>query len=76
MSRDLRGYWGADPVSCWPNGARLAVSIVVNIEEGAELSIAAGDERNESRYEAVEEVKGAPDPCMVSHFGYGPRRGY
>jgi allantoinase len=76
MSRDLRGYWGAEPAPCWPNGARLAVSIVVNVEEGAELSIAAGDERNESRYEAVEEVKGAPDPCMESHFGYGPRQGY
>lgn len=76
MSRDLRGYWGAEPAPCWPNGARLAVSLVVNIEEGAELSIAAGDERNESRYEAVEEVKGAPDPCMESHFGYGPRQGY
>ncbi len=76
MKRDLRGYWGAEPTPCWPNGSRLAVSFVVNIEEGAELSIAQGDERNESRYEAVEEIKGAPDPCMASHYGYGPRRGY
>jgi len=76
MSRNLRGYWGDEPASCWPGGARLAVSIVVNVEEGAELSVAAGDERNESRYEVVEEVKDAPDPCMESHFGYGPRQGY
>lgn len=76
MTRDLRGYFGAEPAPCWPNGARLAVSFVVNVEEGAELSIGDGDERNESRYEAVEEVKGAPDPCMESHFGYGPRQGY
>ena len=76
MSRDLRGYWGAEPAPCWPGGARLAVSFVVNVEEGAELSIAEGDERNEFRYEASEEVKGAPDPCMESHFGYGPRQGY
>jgi allantoinase len=27
----------------WPNGARLALSIVVNVEEGAESSIAEGD---------------------------------
>lgn len=27
----------------WPNGAKLAISIVVNIEEGAELNIADGD---------------------------------
>lgn len=76
MSRDLRGYWGAEPPPCWPGGARLAVSFVVNVEEGAELSIAEGDAHNEFRYEASEEVIGAPDPCMESHFGYGPRQGY
>ena len=76
MTRDLKGYFGAEPAPCWPDGARLAVSFVVNVEEGAELSIADGDERNESRYEVVEEVRGAPDPCMESHFGYGPRQGY
>lgn len=76
MTRDLKGYWQSEPAPCWPNDARLAVSFVVNIEEGAELSIAAGDEKNESRYEAIEEVANAPDPCMESHFGYGPRRGY
>lgn len=76
MSRDLKGYWGAEPARCWPGNARLAVSFVVNVEEGAELSIAEGDERNEFRYEAVEEVEGAPDPCMESHFNYGPRQGY
>ena len=27
----------------WPNGARLALSIVVNVEEGSELTIARGD---------------------------------
>ena len=76
MKRDLKGYWKADPAPCWPNGARLAVSFVVNIEEGGELSIGQGDERNESTYEAIEEIFNAPDPCMESHFGYGPRRGY
>ncbi|MEM1362491.1 MAG: polysaccharide deacetylase family protein [Pseudomonadota bacterium] len=76
MRRDLKGYFGAEPRPCWPDGARLAVSFVVNVEEGAELSIGDGDDRNESRYEAVEEVVGAPDPCMESHFGYGPRQGY
>lgn len=76
MSRDLKGYHGAEPLPCWPDGARLAVSFVVNVEEGAELSISDGDERNESVYEIREEVVGAPDPCMESHFGYGPRQGY
>ncbi len=27
----------------WPEGARLALSIVVNVEEGAERSVADGD---------------------------------
>lgn len=76
MRRDLRGYYGAEPPPCWPGRARLAVSFVVNVEEGAELSIGDGDERNESRYEAIEEVTGAPDLCMESHFAYGPRQGY
>lgn len=60
----------------WPGGAGLAVSVVVNVEEGAELSLGDGDERNEHIYEAVEEVHGAVDPCMESHFDYGPRAGW
>lgn len=74
--RDLRGYWGAEPPAPWPNGAQLAVSFVVNIEEGAELSIGDGDERNESVYEIREEVEGVTDVCMETHFAYGPRRGF
>jgi allantoinase len=60
----------------WPGGARLALSLVLNFEEGAELSIARGDERNESVYEAVEEISGAPDLCMESHFAYGIQEGW
>ncbi|MBM3525654.1 MAG: chitin deacetylase [Alphaproteobacteria bacterium] len=74
--RDFRGYGDAPPLVRWPDGARVAVSVVVNVEEGAELSIADGDERNESVYEARDEVVGSPDPCLESHYGYGPRAGY
>lgn len=74
--RDFRGYWDGAPPPPWPDQARLAVSFVVNVEEGAELSIGDGDLRNESVYEAAQEVSGAIDPCMESHFGYGPRAGY
>ncbi|MEM8991404.1 MAG: polysaccharide deacetylase family protein [Pseudomonadota bacterium] len=49
---------------------------MLNIEEGAELSIADGDERNELIYEAVDDVGALPDPCLESHFGYGPRSGW
>lgn len=74
--RDFLGYRGREPKVVWPGGARLAVSFVLNFEEGAELSIADGDERNESVYEVQDEVRGAPDPCMTSHFEYGPRVGF
>ncbi len=46
--RDLIGY-GAEPTAPgWPNGARLAVSFVINYEEGAEYSFPAGDEQSET----------------------------
>ena len=66
--RDFAGYRGAPPQVRWPGGARLAVSVVVNVEEGAELSIGMGDESNESIYEATERVDGARDLCMESHY--------
>lgn len=73
---DYSGYRGHPPAVTWPGGARLAVSVVVNVEEGAELSLSRGDARNESIYEAVEEVAGGPDLCMESHFAYGTRAGW
>lgn len=74
--RDFLGYRDAPPSVEWPSGARLAVSFVLNFEEGAELSVADGDERNEPVYEVREEVVGAADPCMASHYEYGPRAGF
>ena len=74
--RDFRGYGGEPPPARWPNDARVALSIVVNFEEGAELAIADGDERNEKSYEIIEEVRGAADPCMMSHYEYAMRAGY
>jgi peptidoglycan/xylan/chitin deacetylase (PgdA/CDA1 family) len=74
--RDFAGYRDSPPSVRWPNGARLALSIVVNVEEGAELSIGMGDEANESIYEAVEPVEGVRDLCMESHYEYGTRAGW
>ena len=74
--RDFRGTGGAASFDRWPNGSRLAVSVVVNVEEGAELSIGMGDEANESVYEAVQRVDGYRDLCMESHFEYGTRAGW
>lgn len=74
--RDFAGYRHGVPKIRWPGGARLAVSVVVNVEEGAELSVGDGDATNEAIYEAVEQVEGARDLCMESHFEYGPRAGW
>jgi len=76
MSRDFLGYGARPPHPEWPGGAKLAVSLVVNVEEGAELSVSLGDERNEATYDIVEEVVGAPDPAKDTHFEYGARAGY
>ena len=74
--RDFLGYGDTLPNAEWPGDARLAVSFVVNVEEGAEYSVSLGDPRNEAVYEIVEAVEGAPDPCKDTHFEYGTRAGY
>ncbi|MGE4239957.1 polysaccharide deacetylase family protein [Ramlibacter sp.] len=75
-ARDLEGYRWNYPAFRWPGDTGLAVSFVLNVEEGAELSLSSGDERNESRHEVNHEVVGAPDLCMESQFEYGARVGY
>jgi len=74
-ARDFLGYGSAVPTVAWPGGRRVAVSFVVNFEEGAELSMADGDARNESVYEVID---GQPriDPCIDSHFEFGTRVGW
>lgn len=41
--RDLVGYGPNPPSFTWPNGARVAVSFVLNYEEGAENTLLNGD---------------------------------
>jgi peptidoglycan/xylan/chitin deacetylase (PgdA/CDA1 family) len=70
--RDLIGYGRQLPDVRWPGGATLAVSFVVNFEEGAELAVSDGDARNEAVYEVIDRQDG-PDPCIDSHFEYATR---
>jgi peptidoglycan/xylan/chitin deacetylase (PgdA/CDA1 family) len=74
--RDLLGYGGKAPDPRWPNRARVAVSFVVNFEEGAEFAISEGDAENETVYEVDQRLIGQPDPCIESHFEYGTRAGW
>ena len=59
-ARDLLGYAGSPPHPHWPGGVRVAVSIVVNFEEGAEFSVTDGDTENEAVYEIEQPVLGNP----------------
>src|SRR5258708_39979258 len=67
-TRDLLGYAGSPPDPRWPGGARVAVSIVVNFEEGAEFSVTDGDPENEAVYEIEQRLAGRSDPAIDSHF--------
>src|ERR1700693_4053693 len=75
IGRDLLGYAGSPPDPRWPGRARVAVSIVVNFEEGAEFSVTDGDPENEAVYEIEQRLAGRPDPAIDSHFQYGSRAG-
>ena len=75
-TRDLVGYAGRPPDIVWPNGSRLAVSVVLNFEEGAELQVGDGDERSEAMGEVMSVVPaGRRDQGQEGIFGYGTRAG-
>lgn len=76
MIRDLLGYGGAWPDFRWPNGARLAVSVVVNFEEGAEQQVGDGDPQSERMGEVLSVVgPGTRDMGQEQIFAYGMRAG-
>ena len=75
-SRDLVGYGPNPPVVEWPEGARIAVSVVVNYEEGSENSILDGDPHGETMGESPSPVPlGERDLANESFFEYGSRVG-
>ncbi|MCQ0986315.1 polysaccharide deacetylase family protein [Jiella marina] len=74
--RDLTGYGGRPPQIVWPNGARVAVSLVVNYEEGAEQQVSDGDTRSEPMGEVISVVEpGVRDLGQEQIFAYGMRVG-
>jgi peptidoglycan/xylan/chitin deacetylase (PgdA/CDA1 family) len=77
MERDLIGYGNSPPTIRWPNGARLAISIVDNYEEGSERTFAMGDPDQETMtewgsYPLPPEVRNL---AMESMNEYGSRAG-
>ena len=76
--RDLTGYGANPPDPQWPNGARLALQIVLNYEEGAENSVLHGDAASEtflSEIIGAEAYSGVRHKSMESLYEYGSRAG-
>jgi peptidoglycan/xylan/chitin deacetylase (PgdA/CDA1 family) len=76
QTRDLVGYGGTPPAWKLPGDARLAVSMVVNFEEGAEFAVSDGDPQAEKISEVVSVVPpGRWDQGNEQIFAYGMRAG-
>ena len=76
QTRDLVGYGGTPPAWKLPGGASLAVSLVVNFEEGAEFAVSDGDPQAEKISEVVSVVPpGRWDQGNEQIFAYGMRAG-
>ena len=74
--RDFVGYGPHPPAPNWPGGARLALNIVVNYEEGSEVSFPDGDGKTEtSLIEGGAGDFAGRDLGAESMFEYGSRVG-
>ena len=74
--RDFIGYGPNPPKIDWPDGARVAVSVVVNYEEGSEYSLLDGDPHRETNSEVPSPLAlDERDLANESFFEYGSRVG-
>ena len=72
------GYGENPPFADWPGGARVALQIVLNYEEGAENSVLHGDAASEvflSEIVGAQPFVGARHMSMESLYEYGSRAG-
>jgi putative urate catabolism protein len=77
--RDFRGYGRSGPRVTWPGGARVAVSFVLNYEEGGERNVLDGDAQSETYL--VPDIVGTTAKAGRSAFAedafeYGSRAGF
>jgi len=76
--RDLAGYGLNPPDARWPGGARLALQLVLNYEEGGENCVLHGDSSSEaflSEIVGVDAREGVRHMSMESIYEYGSRVG-
>ena len=75
-NRDFIGYGENPPNIVWPNKAKIAISVVVNYEEGSEYSLLDGDTHHETNNEVPSPVPlNQRDLFNESFFEYGSRVG-
>ncbi|WP_439143451.1 allantoinase PuuE [Planktotalea sp.] len=77
--RDMHGYGATPPAANWPNGAKIAVQIVMNYEEGGENNILHGDAASEaflSEIVGAAQWPGQRHWNMESVYEYGARAGF
>ena len=77
--RDFTGYGASPPEAHWPGGARVAVSLVLNYEEGGENSILHGDAASEAFLSDIAGAAMWPGMRhwnMESIYDYGARAGF
>jgi peptidoglycan/xylan/chitin deacetylase (PgdA/CDA1 family) len=79
LARDFVGY-GPEPVDPrWPGGARIALNVVLNYEEGAEINVPDGDPVSEATLTdsgGADQGMKARDLAAESMFEYGSRAGF
>jgi putative urate catabolism protein len=78
LSRDLVGYGAHPPDPQWPGNARIAVSFVLNVEEGGENTVLNGDPGSEvylTETPGGQPFMGARDLSTESVYEYGSRAG-
>jgi putative urate catabolism protein len=76
--RNMIGYGPNPPDPKWPNGARVAVQLVLNYEEGAENCVLHGDAASEaflSEIVGAQPLIGQRHMNMESIYEYGSRVG-
>lgn len=76
--RDHNGFGRHPPNPEWPNGAKIAVSFVINYEEGAERTVLNGDAQSENMLWEQAHIAprmGERAVNVESDYDYGSRRG-
>ena len=76
--RDMLGHGRHPPHPKWPGGARIALQVVLNFEEGGENSVLHGDPASETFLSEIIGARAYParHMSMESLYEYGTRAGF